>query len=88
MKPDDLSLMLGEMRSDIKAILRHIDIMGKWQELHESNDNTRIDLLNKKIDTKTEELDTRITKLNRFAASVAIISGAVGFGFKYMIDHL
>lgn len=88
MKPDDLSLMLGEMRSDIKAILKNMDIMGKWQESHESNDNMRVESLNNKIDTKVERLDNRISKLNRFAASVAIISGAVGFGFKYMIDHL
>ncbi len=67
MEADELSMMLGEMRSDIKSILRGQDSMKRWQDSHDKKDTDRF-----------ERIHERIDGINKYAASIAIVAGGIG----------
>ncbi len=77
MKPDELSLMLGEMRGDIKSILKGQEEMKSWQDTHDEKDTNRF-----------TRLHTRLDGMNKYAASIALVAGAIGAGFSYIVDYI
>ena len=84
MQERDIILMLGEVKSDIKTILRGMDNFAHWQNNHELNDDRREENPARRLD----RLQDKLSGLNKVAASIAIIAGGIGFGFKYIIDNI
>ncbi len=67
----DTAYMLGEVRSDIKSVLKKLDEISVRQEKHESSDSARI-----------AEIHDRIDSMNKYAASIALVACAIGASIK------
>lgn len=70
MDNNDLILLLGEMKGDIKSVLDKLETISKRQETHEKNDEERFE------------------SLNKYAASIAIVSSAIGWAASYVWNRL
>lgn len=65
--PDQLWLMLGEIRADLKHLLSaHSDV------------NRRLDDIENGAEMKLTEHDTRIKKLESFSIRIGVLTGALG----------
>lgn len=74
---NDLQVMLVEIRADVKSVVKDVSALTGSFEAHVESDKKEFKIVN-----------DNIASMNKYAASVAIVAGAIGAGATYMWSYL